>query len=1278
MGSRLIRQPGWMRRLKKLTLKEKSLNLAVGRKSILERLQRVWDWAVPWGSRRWRVCGFFCRTAEIVIDEGPRAVVRRACRRLLSPPRIEDIPSRRMKDGKQAPALSTLGKSGPKKEPSIIGRLHWRLYQGARNLYRRLPLKHEWRQQVENFAQDHFLSVTPEAPMYLRSSMSRKAGGIPDDWLHEYYEDASSYEYEPVSTSPVRDSQIRLIAFYLPQYHPIPENDRWWGKGFTEWANVTRAKPQFVGHYQPHLPGELGFYDLRVIEVQKRQIELAKHYGIYGFCYYYYWFNGKRLLDRPLNQVLTNPELDLPFCICWANENWTRRWDGQEQEILLAQDHSPENDLKFIEDVAPILKDKRYIRIDGKPLLAVYRPDILPDPGATIERWRAYCGRAGIGEVYLLGVLTFDLEDPTILGFDAGVEFPPHGTTLKNVSRKVRFLNPSFSGAVYDYAELVLQSLSFSRSNCTVFRTVVPGWDNTARRGSKAHILCGSTARLYQRWLDAACNYTVRRFSETERFVFVNAWNEWAEGNHLEPDKKYGYAYLNATGSVLQKYAAQGNRQTARQDKPDAQTPAPLIDHARSPGNWTILFVSHDACRGGAQSVLLNTISWFKKHTAIRPRILCLDGGEWLSHFEQLAGTVALGELQERARLAGENEDVVSQLLDFCGGTPDLIYGNSVASGRAYTLLNKLQAPILTHFHELEMSIRRYAARCMDDVLEHSSHFIACSDAVRDNLLNNHGVCSEKISLIYESIPGDPLDSLPNQEEKRREKKKLHLQQDRRLIFGCGLGMPFRKGADLFIDVARILRRRGFDDFHFYWIGDFDKNESDSRYGVWGDYLADLQESGLSQFVTFLGFKENPKDYLRLADIFILPSREDPFPLVALEAAECQLPIVCFQDAGGAPHLVGDEAGYAVPYEDSEAMADKIVILMESEALRLRSGSQAREKVLASFTTDQTGPRFLSVCRKVANKKPAVSIIVPNYNHARYLPQRLESIFNQTYHDFEVILLDDASSDNSMEVLENYAGRPDVRILRNDHNSGSAFRQWLKGIDLARSEILWVAESDDVCEPGFLETLVPAFRDPAVNVAYANSCVIDENDDPIGDYVDTEYLTSLSTRKWKTNYQVSSEQEINDGLGIKNTILSASSVLFRSFDLHPMVRKNLENMRIAGDWYFFVHAIKGGDVYYESKKLNYHRRHSESVIAKTISEHRTKDFFQEFCTVHRFIFDNYKLAVGFYEKWERYLRKQWNDFYPGRPFDELKTYYPIDEMREKILTLTAPASSMEV
>ena len=295
---------------------------------------------------------------------------------------------------------------------------------------------------------------------------------------------------------------VRAIAFYLPQFHPIPENDRWWGQGFTEWTNVTRAYPHYLGHHQPRLPGALGFYDLRLPAVQAEQIRLARHYGLYGFCYHYYWFGGTRLLDLPLRQMLADPSLDLPFCLCWANENWTRRWDGEDQEILIGQQHSPADDLAFIDALEPILADARYIRVDGKPLLVVYRPQILPDAAATVARWRQRRQERGLPGLFLVAAQSFsDALGADDALFDALVEFPPHTVPRVDIGSQYQLLNPRFRGHILDYEAgvRVAEAQVDQPVGKTVFPGVMTAWDNSARRLDNATIFAHASPAAYGR-----------------------------------------------------------------------------------------------------------------------------------------------------------------------------------------------------------------------------------------------------------------------------------------------------------------------------------------------------------------------------------------------------------------------------------------------------------------------------------------------------------------------------------------------------------------------------------------------------------------------------------------------------------------------------------------------------------------------------------------------------------------------------------------------------------
>lgn len=347
---------------------------------------------------------------------------------------------------------------------------------------------------------------------------------------------------------------VKLMAYYLPQFHTFPENDEWWGKGFTEWTNVTKAVPRFLGHYQPKLPSDLGFYDLRNVEVMRKQAALAKTYGITAFCFHFYWFGGKTLMETPVENFLKADDIDLQYSLCWANENWTRRWDGAEHEVLISQHHSPEDDIAFIRHVSRYFSDPRYLKIDGRPVLTVYRPGILPDPKATAQRWRNVVRELGYPDLYLVATTSFAFTDYESIGFDALSEFPPHAVSANEMVSQVDLLDPRFKGSVFDYQTLVEMQEDKPSPSGVVFPGVMPAWDNVARRPLAGHLFHRSTPEAYRRWLRMAME-RARKNPPGERFVLINAWNEWAEGAYLEPDRLFGHAYLWATASVIDEAA---------------------------------------------------------------------------------------------------------------------------------------------------------------------------------------------------------------------------------------------------------------------------------------------------------------------------------------------------------------------------------------------------------------------------------------------------------------------------------------------------------------------------------------------------------------------------------------------------------------------------------------------------------------------------------------------------------------------------------------------------
>jgi hypothetical protein len=299
---------------------------------------------------------------------------------------------------------------------------------------------------------------------------------------------------QPFSTP--RADATKVVAMYLPQFHAIPENDAWWGEGFTEWRNLMRALPRYVGHIQPRIPRDLGFYELVGSRTMRRQIELAKHSGLQGFCYYYYNFNGRRLLEQPVETFLRETDIDFPFCILWANENWTRRWDGMDQEVLIQQNYRQEDAPELVADIARHMKDRRYIRsAEGRPYFFIYRADVIPDCAQMFERWRDLFRTEHALDPLFFICQTFGFEDPRPFGADGALEFPPHKLTnaAPLLNPNIELLDPEFSGQVFGYKDIVQASLLTLDAEYPLIKTAFPNWDNSARRQTKAMSIANST-----------------------------------------------------------------------------------------------------------------------------------------------------------------------------------------------------------------------------------------------------------------------------------------------------------------------------------------------------------------------------------------------------------------------------------------------------------------------------------------------------------------------------------------------------------------------------------------------------------------------------------------------------------------------------------------------------------------------------------------------------------------------------------------------------------------
>ena len=380
--------------------------------------------------------------------------------------------------------------------------------------------------------------------------------------------------YTPITNNIYKENDnntTKLIAFYLPQYHSFPENDEWFGRGFSEWTNVTKAVPQYTGHYQPHLPIDVGFYNLETTDIMKRQIELAKMYGIYGFSFYYYWFSGKKLMEKPLKAFLNDKSLNMPFFMFWANEPWTKLWGTGEQNQVLFKNELKEGDAEnFMTDILPYMNDSRYIKIDNKPLLVIYNPHLYKTQVISnfTEKIRIIAKENGFNDLYLMTVRKNYMDKTAMKKFlelynlDAILEFIPGDTGSQfNISRK-NIINEKFDGICYDVASYIKDKKHLYNTDCKIFKGLFPYWDNTARKCYTGANIFESTPQLYKTWLKDIINWTKEHNPPEEQFVFINAWNEWAEGAHLEPDQKYGYAYLQATKEALEETSSITNTES--------------------------------------------------------------------------------------------------------------------------------------------------------------------------------------------------------------------------------------------------------------------------------------------------------------------------------------------------------------------------------------------------------------------------------------------------------------------------------------------------------------------------------------------------------------------------------------------------------------------------------------------------------------------------------------------------------------------------------------------
>lgn len=975
-----------------------------------------------------------------------------------------------------------------------------------------------------------------------------------------------------------------VLAYYLTQFHAFPENDKWWGTGFTEWTNIARGVPRFKDHYQPRIPRDLGFYSLNDIETMKKQARLAQAAGVHGFVYYYYWFNGKRLLERPLEKFLKARDIKMPFCLMWANENWTRRWDGMEGEVLISQDYLSEDDLALLEDFSRHFKDPRYIRIQGRPLLMIYRPKLIPDTANVIARWRTIFQKKFREDPIIIMSQSFDDYDPRTSGMDGAIEFPPHKLTKKvpMVNSEVTILDDTFSGQIYSYDDVAKYSIDEPRPEFPLIKTVVPSWDNDARRQGTGLVIQGSTPQKYETWLSALIEKAQKETFFGEPIVCINAWNEWCEGAYLEPDLHYGSAYLNATARAV-------------------------TGQTRDLSSPKLLLVGHDAFPSGAQHLLLNIGKTLRSTFNIEVEYLLLGGGAMETEYQTVAPLTVLKQPSElAASLQGFRDKGISNAIV-----------NTAASGQAVKLLADMKFRTVSLIHELPRILHeKNLEAAAHQAIGRADRVVFASEFVRDSLARSlklneaDGRFLIRPQGCYKQITDAPAEAAILRTE-------LGLRPQDHMVLAVGYA-DLRKGFDLFLQIWNLVRQSD-PSVHFCWAGGIDPTLQE-----WlGPEIKMAEATGHFHLV---GFRSDMQALYSASNVYALTSREDPFPTVALEALSVGVPVVAFADSGGIPGFLSRErVGQVVAYCDAPAMAQAIVRLLQK-----RPSASERSAMAEIIERDFAFQDYVrDLVHLAVPKLPSISVAVPNYNYAHCLPERLCTIFDQNHPLEEIIVLDDASSDDSVSVIMKLADerQRDLSLIINEENSGSVFAQWAKAAEMATGEFLWIAEADDLSEPTFLSSLIALMKgDPSIAFGFTDSKSIGAD----GSHLYASYKPYFST----IEPSALSRSDVFEGrdfitryLGVKNTILNVSSVLWRRdalLDALKACRDDLKQYRMAGDWRIYLECLMRPDarIAYVADPLNVHRRHAASVTHSL----KARNHIKEIADIHTFVRERSLLA----------------------------------------------------
>jgi glycosyltransferase involved in cell wall biosynthesis len=968
---------------------------------------------------------------------------------------------------------------------------------------------------------------------------------------------SDAYEaFDPTIAAGVEPA-VKAIALYLPQIHSVPENDDWWGTGFIDWRNVVRGAPRFTGHYQPRIPSDLGFYDLSNPEVMRRQIQLAKAAGIYGFCYCFYWFDGKRLLEKPLDQFLVNPSLDFPFCIMWANENWTQRGDGLGSDVLIAQFYAERDETSLLEEFQRHFSDSRYIRIEGRPLLIISRPTLIPDTVETLRRWKEYWRTAHGGAPLLVGVRGFGVDDPREFGLDAALEFPPYGSAegLEAINAELDLLDPAFSGSVYRYSDVAKRSLARSETRFPLIRSVFPAWDNDARRQGNGSVYQGSTPLSYEHWLREVAQYAIHNPVWNRSIVFVNAWNDWAAAAYLEPDLRYGSAYLNATARALTSL-------------PGAKDPT---------GAMSVLLIGDDASDHGTQQDLRTMGEVLVSRFGVAAEFVLREGGPLLPSYRRIAPyTLLSSSLPDSAR---------STFLKLYDKGYRFAIASTTVAREVVAEAKSVGLKVLSLVDELPELIGQDDLLGVERaIIESSDHIVFANALLRDKFRELTGVAEERCHVwpqgLYRKVTvSDPA-------ARARVRAELNLPTEARIVLSIGY-VHRGAGFELFARMAQKLCATN-GDLYFVWIGPIAPD-------ITGSQSAPSASERPTPHLLALGQPDDVRPYYNAADLFVLMSSDDAFTFMALEALAAGLPVVAFSGVRCEELIAGH--GCVVPLGDLDAACAAVQRELGPGRVTQEAAETRRQEVAAYY--DHVEYCFW-ILQHLSPALRRVSVVVPNYNHERYLADRLSSIFRQRYPVYEVIVLDDASTDRSSDVIESAiraAGR-EIRLEVNAHNGGRPSIQWRKGLALCGGDDVWIAESDDVCDEAFLGEAVAAAEKSGAELCFCDSWQIDGEGRKIGSSYVLQ-MDDIEPGTFLSDFVMQGQRFLEKFLSVKNIIMNMSGVLWRRSALAAALAgasPEIDQFKLAADWRLYVEACKqDNSVAYIARGLNGHRRHEKGI-----------------------------------------------------------------------------------